>query len=461
MSADASARTSMHSTRNAKHNPFATPALSAAPTQEKSDYSGYFPNVQTKAYVPRRRKFQSARLKDGEYDEKPWLQGKDDPNFKRKRWERIIFWIGIGIGIVAGGAVCALEYMSVSTGSFCPVWEDDFHSIDNSAWSFEIQRGGFGTGAFDWTTDDPKNAYTDAEGLHIVPTLTTESTDITPEQLYDGYTLNLTTAKTCTSTDYTMCSIYSNKTTGDIINPVRSARMTTKGKKSIQYGKVEVVAKMPKGDWLWPAIWMMPEDDIYGPWPQSGEIDIAESRGNSPLNYTDGRNSIISAMHWGPSTSTDAFWRTSGKHNLRRADYSQAFHTYGLEWTPDYLFMYIDNQLLQTFYIKFATGANTMWNRGKFGEYIANQSALFDPWSQTGQRNTPFDQKFYLILNVAVGGTNGFFKDGVGNKPWGDGSLTAPKSFWDAKQLWLPSWGEGHERGMTVKSVKMSSHGAC
>jgi len=52
-----------------------------------------------------------------------------------------------------------------------------------------------------------------------------------------------------------------------------------------------------------------------------------------------------------------------------------------------------------------------MWNRGHFGEYQSNKSALFDAWTQTGMRNTPFDQKFYLILNVAVGGTNGFFKD--------------------------------------------------
>jgi beta-glucanase (GH16 family) len=46
---------------------------------------------------------------------------------------------------------------------------------------------------------------------------------------------------------------------GRVINPVRSARINTKGKKSIRYGKVEVKAKMPKGDWLWPAIWMLPE----------------------------------------------------------------------------------------------------------------------------------------------------------------------------------------------------------
>lgn len=102
-----------------------------------------------------------------------------------------------------------------------------------------------------------------------------------------------------------------------------------------------------------------------------------------------------------------------------------------------------------------------MWERGNFGATIVNQSALHDPWSQTGRANTPFDEDFYLILNVAVGATNGFFRDGVGNKPWGDGSLMAPKEFWMAKDRWYPTWGEGDSRGMTVKSVKMWSLGKC
>lgn len=134
------------------------------------------------------------------------------------------------------------------------VLEDNFNGIDRNTWNFEIQRGGFGSGTFEWTTDDPKNAYTDAEGLHIVPTLTTESTDITKAQLLDNFVLNLTTSKVCTTKGIDECSIRSNKTAGTIINPVRSARLSTKGKKSIRYGRVEVVAKMPQGNWLWPAI---------------------------------------------------------------------------------------------------------------------------------------------------------------------------------------------------------------
>jgi beta-glucanase (GH16 family) len=93
-----------------------------------------------------------------------------------------------------------------------------------------------------------------------MPTMTLETTGITPSQLVDGYTLNVTG---CTSNVTTDCVITSNATTETIINPVRSARMTTKGKKFITYGRVEVLAKMPAGDWLWPAIWYAADDTTH------------------------------------------------------------------------------------------------------------------------------------------------------------------------------------------------------
>ena len=90
-----------------------------------------------------------------------------------------------------------------------------------------------------------------------MPTLTTESTSITEQQLLNGYTLNITKSSgdgSCTSSDYKSCGVRSNATLGTILPPVRSARMTTQGKKTITYGRVEVVARAAKGDWLWPAI---------------------------------------------------------------------------------------------------------------------------------------------------------------------------------------------------------------
>lgn len=69
---------------------------------------------------------------------------------------------------------------------YCLVLDDKFETLDTSVWTHQVQLDGFGTGSFDWTTTDSKNAFTDGEGLHIVPTLTTETTDITEDQLTDG-----------------------------------------------------------------------------------------------------------------------------------------------------------------------------------------------------------------------------------------------------------------------------------
>ena len=74
----------------------------------------------------------------------------------------------------------------------------------------------------------------------------------------------------------------------------------------IQAGRIEVEAQMPAGDWLWPAIWMLPVDNKYGEWPLSGEIDIAESRGNNWTNSMGGNELVSSALHWGPDSGNDA-----------------------------------------------------------------------------------------------------------------------------------------------------------
>lgn len=100
---------------------------------------------------------------------------------------------------------------------------------------------------------------------------------------------NSTTTTTTNSTSSTGgggsngCTAVSSAQAGTVINPVMSGRINTRGKKSIRYGKVEVRAKLPQGDWLWPAIWMLPEGNdtstaqgtgVYGGWPVSGEIDV-------------------------------------------------------------------------------------------------------------------------------------------------------------------------------------------
>jgi beta-glucanase (GH16 family) len=255
------------------------------------------------------------------------------------------------------------------------VLDDNFETINLATWSHEVGIGGFGYGSFDWTTDDPANSYTTNNGLHIIPTLTVDTTSITANQILNGYTLNLTTDGTCTSPALIQCARYSNITNGTVINPVRSARLTTAGKVSIKYGRVEVVAKMPVGDWLWPSIWMYPENETYGAWPRSGEIDIGLVRGNSAEDYDGGRDTVTSALHWGPSANLDQSARTTGKLELRREDLASGFHTYGVEWSETHFFTWIDDRVWEVTHTGFgASYGGNMYERGGFPNmWIAGQ----------------------------------------------------------------------------------------
>lgn len=129
------------------------------------------------------------------------------------------------------------------------------------------------------TTNSPNNSFVRDGHLYIVPTLTSDVIGYNAVLGNPPFTYNLTG---CTDANSTNCGAVSNQSTGAVIPPVMSARLNTKNHYSIRYGRVEISAKVPRGDWLWPALWMLPVNDTYGPWPRSGEIDIMESRGNGP-----------------------------------------------------------------------------------------------------------------------------------------------------------------------------------
>ncbi len=125
------------------------------------------------------------------------------------------------------------------------------------------------------TTASENNSFVRDGRLYLVPTLTSDV--IGTANIFNGHTFNLTG---CTDANQTSCGAVSNDTLGTVIPPVMSARVHTRQPYSIRYGRVEISAKLPRGDWLWPALWMLPVNDTYGAWPASGEIDIMEARGN-------------------------------------------------------------------------------------------------------------------------------------------------------------------------------------
>jgi beta-glucanase (GH16 family) len=120
------------------------------------------------------------------------------------------------------------------------------------------------------TTDSSNNSYVKDGKLYIMPTLTSDA--IGQTAVFDNHVFNISG---CTGANYTECSAVSNMTTNQVIPPVMSARLTTRLSRSMRFGRVEIRAKIPRGDWIWPALWMLPKDKVYGEWPLSGEIDVS------------------------------------------------------------------------------------------------------------------------------------------------------------------------------------------
>lgn len=260
---------------------------------------------------------------------------------------------------------------------------------------------------------------------------------------------NLTADGTCTSSSSLDCVRSVNLTAGQIVQPVKSGRISTKNFAVIRYGRVDITAKLAAGDWLMSQVMMFPAEDYYGAWPASGEIDIGMVRGNN-YSYGNGQGNQVlqSSLHWGPDSTTDRWQTTTGVRDALHSTYHDKFHTFGLEWTRDYLFTWVDTRLAQVAYVKFNHG---FFSLGGYHATYANGSKLVNPWNGAGtSTTTPFDRPFYLILSLGVGGTSGWFTDGVGDKPWVDGSLTPRKDFWKARDQWGPTWTE-----LLVKKVSM------
>lgn len=147
-----------------------------------------------------------------------------------------------------------------------------------------------------------------------------------------------------------------------------SARLLTSGRASWKYGRFEIRAKLPGGRGTWPAIWMMPQNSVYGGWPRSGEIDIMEHVGYD-------MNKVHGTIH------TESYNHNKGTQkgaSIMLADVTSRFYVYTLEWTESEMRWYVDNIHFYTF---------------------KNENNTYREW--------PFDQPFFLIMNIAIGGNWG------------------------------------------------------
>lgn len=298
------------------------------------------------------------------------------------------------------------------------------------------------------TTGDDENVFIRNGQLIIKPTIQDQS------YILNTSVTNLTADGTCTSRTADNCVLSANLTAGEIVQPVKSGRISTKNFAVIRYGRIDIRAKLAAGDWLLSQMMMFPAEDYYGAWPASGEIDIGINRGN---NYTYGNgigNQLLqSSLHWGPDATTDRWQTTTGARDALHSTYNDKFHTFGLEWTRDYLFTWVDSRLAQVTYVKFS---HRFFKLGGFGATYENGSRILDPWTGAGTSHaTPFDRPFYLILAVGVGGTSGWFADGVQDKPWADASVTPRKDFWNDRDQWGATWQKPGHGEMIIDEVSM------
>jgi beta-glucanase (GH16 family) len=213
------------------------------------------------------------------------------------------------------------------------VWEDDFEgpagqSPDASKWVYDIGTGpggdGWGNNQLEYDTDRPENVSLDGEG-NLAITARRES--------YAG-------------------------------SAFTSARIKTQGLFDQAYGRFEARMKMPWGPGIWPAFWLLGSDIETVSWPQCGEIDIMEYRGQEP--------ELIHGTVHGPGYSGGAAITKSYGYPQNR--YDVKYHVFAVEWGVDFIHFYVDETLYQ----------------------------VLEPEDLTGE--WVFDDPFFIILNVAVGG---------------------------------------------------------
>lgn len=196
----------------------------------------------------------------------------------------------------------------------------------------------------------------------------------------------------------------------------------------------------------------MPKYNQYGPWPASGEIDIMEQRSNAKLVNAAGENigsqRVSSTLHLGPRWNYDN-WQVGLREKINSAPFGNAFHKFQVEWTDSYIKFLIDD--VETGTIRPNEG---FWTLGNF-----NNTRVENPWRNSGKM-APFNDAFYLIINLAVGGTNGFFpddaKNGMGAKPWKNSSPVAFKEFWENRTIWEPTWNRATDQShLQIDYVKV------
>ena len=217
------------------------------------------------------------------------------------------------------------------------VWQDEFEGtgLNLDDYNFDLENGcpdicGWGNNELEWYTDEPKNVFLDDGKLVI-------------------------------------------KATQEGATSYHSGRIHTKGKQAFQFGRIDVRAKLPKGQGIWPAIWMLGSNIDEVGWPACGEIDIMELVGHRP-------NVVHGTAHWGAQGSGRSIFKTS--EFALDEDFHEKFHVFTIIWEKDEIVWYVDESPFH----------------------------IISPADMQGGAYR-FNEPFYFLFNVAVGGNFSGFPD--------------------------------------------------
>lgn len=252
---------------------------------------------------------------------------------------------------------CTLALSSPVSAAWEMVWNDEFDgtTLDSSKWDIEVNCWGGGNAEKQCYTARSTNVYVSGGALHLRPVAGT----------YQGSNSG------CTLNNENSCTWTQPATSGR----VRTLRAVNG---SWKYGRFEARLRLPKGNFLWPAFWMLPTDNVYGVWAGSGEIDIMEARGQRPYASS-------SALHFGGLWPNNRY--TTSDDKTQNFDLTADFHIFAVEWDEKSMKFFVDN--------------NVIWTQSL-------ERSFGSLYSKNGQ---PFDQRFHILLNVAVAG--GFFDPNV------------------------------------------------
>lgn len=229
------------------------------------------------------------------------------------------------------------------------IWNDEFdeNSIDYSKWSHETgyylsddpNTWGWGNNELEYYTDSSDNSFINDGKLTLRLKNDPKSFEQDPSR----------------------------------IAPYSSGKLVSKDKFSFKYGRIDFCAKLPVGNGIWPALWMLPNDSVYGVWASSGEIDVMESRGR--INDT-----VYGTIHYGGTWPSN---RNSGNEYVFSdgKTYDDGFHVYSCVWEKEKIKWYADGEC-------YSVIPYTEWY---------SSAAKDNPYA-------PFDEEFYIIMNLAAGG---------------------------------------------------------